>query len=81
MEPDAESLFKVLLPRFVDTQIFQAFLEANASEQGARMTSMSSATEKAGEMITSLSLTYNKVRQAGITKELLEIVGGAEALA
>jgi len=80
-EPAADQLFGALLPRYVDTQIYRALVEAVASEHGARMTAMSAATNNAADMIESLSLTYNKVRQAAITKELLEIVGGAEALA
>jgi len=61
-------------------QIFKALLENNASEQGARMTAMDSATRNAGEMIGALTLQYNRARQAGITKELIEIVSGADAL-
>lgn len=79
-EPDAEHLFGRLLPSYVDTQIFQAAVEAVASEHGARMTAMSTATSNAGEVIDNLTLSYNKARQNAITKELLEIVGGAEAL-
>ena len=79
-EPDAESLLNFLLPKYVLTVIFQALLEASASEHGARMTAMTSATDNAGKMIAGLTLTANRVRQAGITKEILEIVGGAEAL-
>jgi F-type H+-transporting ATPase subunit gamma len=79
-EPSAEELFGKLLPRYVDTQIYRALVEGVASEHGARMTAMTAATNNAGDMIDTLTLTYNKVRQAAITKELLEIVGGAEAL-
>jgi F-type H+-transporting ATPase subunit gamma len=79
-EPDANHLLGRLLPRYVDTQIFRAAVEAVASEHGARMTAMNSATNNAGEVIDTLTLSYNKARQASITKELLEIVGGAEAL-
>lgn len=79
-EPGPEQLFARLLPRYVDTQIYRALVEAVASEHGARMTAMSAATTNASEMIDSLSLSYNKARQAAITKELLEVVGGAEAL-
>jgi len=79
-EPGAEQLFGRLLPRYVDTQIYRALVEAVASEHGARMTAMSAATSNAAEMIDTLSLSYNKARQAAITKELLEVVGGAEAL-
>jgi F-type H+-transporting ATPase subunit gamma len=79
-EPDAAYLFERLLPAYVDTQLFRAALEAVASEHGARMTAMSAATKNAGEMIDNLTISYNKARQAAITKELLEIVAGAEAL-
>jgi len=79
-EPDAEELLGALLPRYIDTLIFQALLESVASELGARMTSMSSATDNAGKMISGLTLSLNRARQASITKEIAEIVGGAEAL-
>jgi F-type H+-transporting ATPase subunit gamma len=79
-EPDAAHLFGRLLPRYVDTQVFRAAVEAVASEHGARMTAMTAATKNAGEMIDILTLSYNKARQATITRELGEIVGGAEAL-
>ena len=79
-EPEPENLLGRLLPRYVDTQVFRAFAESIASEHGARMTSMSAATENAGQMIDSLTLTLNRARQAAITKEIAEIVGGAEAL-
>lgn len=79
-EPDAEGLLNFLLPKYLLTVIFQALLESSASEHGARMTAMTSATDNAGKMIGGLTLTANRVRQAGITKEILEIVGGAEAL-
>jgi F-type H+-transporting ATPase subunit gamma len=79
-EPSATGLLKSLLPRYVEGQIFQALLESTASEHGARMTSMSSATDNAGKMISSLTLQLNRARQAGITREISEIVGGAEAL-
>jgi F-type H+-transporting ATPase subunit gamma len=79
-EPDAESLFARLLPSYVDTQVFRAAVEAVASEHGARMTAMTLATKNAGDVIDNLTLSYNKARQDAITKELLEIVGGAEAL-
>jgi len=79
-EPDPSHLFGRLLPSYVDTQVFRAAVEAVASEHGARMTAMTSATKNAGEVIDELTLSYNKARQAAITKELLEIVGGAEAL-
>lgn len=80
-EPDEASLLGVLLPRFVDNQVYQYLLEAGASEQGARMTAMSQASDNAGELIGSLTLQYNRARQDAITKELLDIVGGATALA
>jgi F-type H+-transporting ATPase subunit gamma len=79
-EPEPAKLLGELLPRYVVTQIYQAVLESVASEHGARMTSMSSATDNAGKMISSLTLSLNRARQAGITKEISEIVGGAEAL-
>lgn len=79
-EPDPEVLLASLLPRYVDTQVYQAIIESVASEHGARMTSMSSATDNAGKMISGLTLSLNRARQATITKEIAEIVGGAEAL-
>ena len=79
-EPQAEKLLASLLPRDVDTEGYQALVEAQASEHGARMTSMTAATKNAGEMIDNLTLIYNKARQAAITREIVEIVGGAEAL-
>jgi F-type H+-transporting ATPase subunit gamma len=79
-EPDAEQILASLLPRYVDTQVFQAVVESVASEFGAKMTSMTSATENAGKMISGLTLSLNRARQATITKEISEIVGGAEAL-
>lgn len=79
-EPDADSLLNALLPKFIETQVYRALLEGKASEQGARMTAMGSATQNAKEMIGALTLSMNKARQAAITKELVEIVGGAEAL-
>jgi len=79
-EPDAATLLGTLLPRYLDTQVYQSLVEAQASEHGARMTAMSAATKNAGEMIDTLTLAYNKARQAAITKEITEIVGGAEAL-
>ena len=71
---------ETLLPRNLGVQIFQALLESAASEHGARMTAMDSATRNAGDMIDNLTLTYNRTRQAFITKELIEIISGAEAL-
>lgn len=79
-EPEADVMLGTLLPRYVDTQMYQAFVESQASEHGARMTAMSAATTNAGEVIDSLTLQYNKARQAAITTEIMEIVSGAEAL-
>ncbi len=79
-EPGPEQILGSLLPRYVDTQVYQAIVESVASEHGARMTSMSSATDNAGKMISNLTLSLNRARQATITKEIAEIVGGAEAL-
>jgi F-type H+-transporting ATPase subunit gamma len=79
-EPDPAKLLGELLPRYLITQVYQVLLESVASEHGARMTSMSSATDNAGKMISSLTLSLNRARQASITKEISEIVGGAEAL-
>jgi F-type H+-transporting ATPase subunit gamma len=79
-EPSEEEILADLLPRNVSIQIFRALLENGASEQGARMSAMDSATRNAGEMIDNLTLSYNRQRQAQITKELIEIISGAEAL-
>ena len=79
-EPSADELLAALLPRYVEGQVYQAILEATASEHGSRMTAMSSATDNAGKMISTLTLQLNRARQAGITREISEIVGGAEAL-
>ncbi|HEX29757.1 TPA: ATP synthase F1 subunit gamma [Candidatus Poribacteria bacterium] len=79
-EPSEKAILNQLLPRYVEVQIFRAMLEALASEYGARMTAMESATNNASEMIDRLTLDMNRARQAAITKELMEIVGGAEAL-
>jgi F-type H+-transporting ATPase subunit gamma len=79
-EPDDKSLFDRLLPRHVGTQVYRALLESGAAEQGARMTAMNNATRNASDMIDALTLQMNKIRQAAITKEILEVVGGAEAL-
>jgi F-type H+-transporting ATPase subunit gamma len=79
-EPDEESILDELLKRYMTVEVYRAFLESSASEHGARMTAMDSATRNAGEMIGALTLTYNQARQAYITKELIEIVNGAEAL-
>ncbi len=79
-EPDEEEILKALLPRNVATQLFSALLESSASELAARMTAMDNATRNAGDMIDRLTLVYNRTRQANITKELIEIISGAEAL-
>jgi len=79
-EPSAEQLLARLLPRYLLTVVLQALLEASASEHGARMTAMSMASDNAGKMIQELTLTMNRLRQAAITKEIAEVVGGAEAL-
>ena len=79
-EPDEEAILAELLPRNLGVQVFRALLENAASEQGSRMTAMDSATRNAGDMINKLSVTYNRTRQAAITKELIEIISGAEAL-
>lgn len=79
-EPAEEAILADLLPRNLAVQIFRALLESNASEQGARMTAMDNATRNAGDMISSLTIRYNRSRQAQITKELIEIISGAEAL-
>ena len=79
-EPDEYAILENLLPRNIGVQIYRAMLENGASEQGARMMAMDSATRNAGDMIDRLTLTYNRTRQAMITKELIEIVSGAEAL-
>jgi len=79
-EPSREAVLAELLPRYVERQVYGAVLEAKASEQSARMVAMRSATDNAEEMIHDLTLMYNKVRQESITKELLELVGGAEIL-
>jgi F-type H+-transporting ATPase subunit gamma len=79
-EPTAEEILAAVLPRFVEVQIYQALLEAIASEHAARMVAMRNATENANELIDGLTLLRNKVRQTAITKEMLDIAGGAEAL-
>ena len=79
-EPDEEQILAELLPRNLSIQIYRALLESAASEQGARMTAMDNATRNAGDMINKLTITYNRTRQAYITKELIEIISGAEAL-
>ena len=79
-EPDESSILKDLLPKNISIQIFKVLLESSAGEQGARMAAMDNATRNAGEMIDSLTLKYNRTRQAFITKELIEIISGAEAI-
>ena len=79
-EPDAQTLLAELLPRHVETQVQKALFDSAAAEQAARMTSMDTATRNAGEMIDALTMLYNRTRQAAITKELIEIVSGAQAL-
>ncbi len=79
-EPEEDEILAALLPRNLAVQIFRALLESQASEQGARMTAMDNATRNAGDMINRLTLQYNRSRQAQITKELIEIISGAEAL-
>ncbi|MCD6074238.1 MAG: atpG [Rhodospirillales bacterium] len=79
-EPSEEEILEALLPGNLRVQIFRALLESSASEHGARMTAMDNATRNAGEMIGKLTMTYNRTRQAQITKELIEIISGAEAL-
>jgi F-type H+-transporting ATPase subunit gamma len=78
-QPPAE-IFRRLLPSFIETQVYRALLESMASEQGARMTAMDAASKNAGELISSLTLNMNRVRQAAITREIIEIVSGAAAL-
>ena len=79
-EPEESEILNDLLPRNISTQIFKAFLENAASEQGSRMTAMDSATRNAGDLVDKLTITYNRSRQAAITKELIEIISGAESL-
>jgi F-type H+-transporting ATPase subunit gamma len=79
-QPNREEIISGLIPKSLKTQLYKAVLDSNASENGARMTAMDKATENAGELLKDLKLTYNRTRQAAITKEILEIVAGAEAL-
>ena len=79
-QPNQEVIVEELIPKSLKVQLYKAILESYASEHGARMTAMEKATENAGELLRDLKLTYNQTRQAAITKEILEIVGGAEAL-
>jgi F-type H+-transporting ATPase subunit gamma len=78
-EPSAEAILSDLLPKHIEFQLFRVLLESAAAEQGARMTAMEAATKNAGELIDHLTLTYNRIRQAAITKEIIEIVSGAAA--
>ena len=79
-EPEEDEILESLLPKNISTQIFKAFLENAASEQGSRMTAMDNATRNAGDLVDKLTITYNRSRQASITKELIEIISGAESL-
>jgi F-type H+-transporting ATPase subunit gamma len=79
-EPDENEILENLLPKNIATQIYKAFLENQASEQGSRMTAMDNATRNAGDLISRLTINYNRTRQAVITKELIEIISGAESL-
>ena len=79
-EPNAGEVLGLLLPQYLETMVYGALLQSAASELGSRMTAMSAATDNADELISKLVLNYNKVRQAGITREINEIVSGAEAL-
>lgn len=79
-EPGAQAIFDALLPRLMETRMYQALLESSASEHASRMMAMKNATKNAGEMIESLKFTYNQARQAGITQEMLEIISGKSAI-
>ena len=79
-EPSANEIYKALLPRYVDIQVYQAMLELVASQLSAQMVSMKNATDNANELVQDLNLTYNKARQSAITTQILEVVSGAEAL-
>jgi F-type H+-transporting ATPase subunit gamma len=79
-EPEEDEILEDLLPKNISTQVFKAFLENSASEQGSRMTAMDSATRNAGDLVNKLTINYNRSRQAVITKELIEIISGAESL-
>ena len=79
-DPNREQLIAELMPRILNTQLYKAVLDSNASEHGARMTAMDKASENANEMLRSLKISYNRARQAAITTELTEIVSGAAAL-
>ena len=79
-DPSAEEILEVLLPQYAESLIYGAVLDSKASEHAARMTAMKSATDNANDIINTLSLSYNRARQAAITQEITEIVGGAAAL-
>ncbi len=79
-EPDEDEILEDLLPKNISTQVYKAFLENAASEQGSRMTAMDNATRNAGDLVDKLTINYNRSRQAAITKELIEIISGAESL-
>jgi F-type H+-transporting ATPase subunit gamma len=79
-EPDTQTIFAELLPRYIETQIFQPLLETVASFYSAQMLAMKNATDSANDLLADLTLTYNKVRQAAITTQILEVVSGANAL-
>ena len=79
-EPEEDEILEDLLPKNISTQVYKAFLENAASEQGSRMTAMDNATRNAGELVDKLTINYNRSRQASITKELIEIISGAESL-
>ena len=79
-EPSAQEIFNQLLPRYIEVQVYRALLESNAAFFAAQMTAMDTATKNSGDMIANLTLYMNKVRQAAITREIIEVVSGAEAL-
>ena len=79
-EPEEDEILEDLLPKNISIQVFKAFLENAASEQGSRMTAMDNATRNAGDLVDKLTINYNRSRQASITKELIEIISGAESL-
>ena len=79
-QPNQQEILSGLIPKSLKVQLYKAVLDSNAAENGARMTAMDKATDNAGELLKELKLTYNRTRQAAITKEILEIVAGAEAL-
>ena len=79
-EPEEDEILEDLLPKNISTQVFKAFLENAASEQGSRMAAMDNATRNAGDLVDKLTINYNRSRQASITKELIEIISGAESL-